>query len=105
MLMMDNSLHEIPIVHIIYNLHYDHYYYYDFNKHLLFCRLQVLTTVLTVFHGYRACLVKVGLQGHRAQNEDDLMDRISAFHLASAHRNNYFQHVSNNCLGYLRGQR
>ena len=49
--------------------------------------------------------VKVGLQGHRAQDEDDLMDRINAFQLAPAHANNYFQHVSNNCLGYLRGQR
>ena len=49
--------------------------------------------------------VKVGLQGERVQDEDALMDRIRAFELAPAHAHNYFQHVSNNCLAFIRGQR
>jgi len=49
--------------------------------------------------------VKVGLQGHRARDEADLRNRISAFELVREHATNYFRHIGNNCASYTEGVR
>jgi len=41
--------------------------------------------------------VKVGLQGHRARDEEDLQARIRAFQLDPAHATAYCRHIGNNC--------
>jgi hypothetical protein len=49
--------------------------------------------------------VKVGLQGHRARNEEDLQSRIRAFQLDPAHATAYYRHIGNNCLVFIEGVR
>ena len=49
--------------------------------------------------------VKEGLHGHRALNENDLMNRINDFQLPEAQAAAYFNHVRNNCMAYLAGVR
>ena len=49
--------------------------------------------------------VKVGLQGHRAIDEEDLRNRISAIELVHEHATAYFRHIGNNCASYTEGVR
>jgi hypothetical protein len=49
--------------------------------------------------------VKVGLQGHRARDEEDLQARIRAFQLDPAHATAYCRHIGNNCLAFIQGVR
>ena len=49
--------------------------------------------------------VKEGLHGHRALNENDLMNRINDFQLDEEKALAYFAHIRNNCMAYLAGVR
>jgi len=49
--------------------------------------------------------VKVGLQEHRARDEEDLQGRIRAFQLVPAHATAYYRHIGNNCLSFIEGVR
>jgi hypothetical protein len=48
---------------------------------------------------------KLGLQGHRAWDEEDLQARRRAFELVPAHASAYCRHIGNNCLSFIEGVR
>jgi hypothetical protein len=49
--------------------------------------------------------VKEGLHNELAPNEQALKNRMNEFNLSAEHARNYFQHVANNCIAYMGGQR
>jgi len=49
--------------------------------------------------------IKEGQHGHRALNENDLMDRINDFQLDEEKALAYFAHIRNHCMAYLAGVR